>query len=138
MPSSVCQPLSLPWSKIWALVWGWDHTVTHLLGEEVSEHGSSVNYVLIISSKFKSFSSVQFIPVAQSCPTLCDPMNRRAPGHPMHHQLPESTQTHVHRVDDAIQPFHPLLSPSPPAFTSGGQSIGASASVSALSMHVQH
>ena len=53
--------------------------------------------------------------VAQSCPTLCDPMNRSMPGLPVHHQLPEFTQTHVHRVSDAIQPSHPLSSPSPPA-----------------------
>ena len=52
--------------------------------------------------------------VAQLCPTLCDPMNRSMPGLPVHHQLPESTQTHVNRVGDAIQPPHPLLSPSPP------------------------
>ena len=51
----------------------------------------------------------------QSCPTLCDPMNRSTPGLPVHHHLPESTQTHVHGVDDAIQPSHPLSSPSPPA-----------------------
>ena len=51
--------------------------------------------------------------VAQSCPTLCDPMNHSTPGLPVHHQLPESTQTHVHRVGDAIQPSHPLSSPSP-------------------------
>ena len=59
--------------------------------------------------------SVQFSSVAQSCPTLCDPMNRRTPGLPVHHQLPEFTQTHVHRVSYAIQPSHPLSSPSPPA-----------------------
>ena len=57
--------------------------------------------------------SVQFSSVAQSCPTLCDPMNRSTPGLPVHHQLPEFTQTHVHRDGDAIQPSHPLLSPSP-------------------------
>ena len=61
------------------------------------------------------FSSVQFSSVAQSCPTLCDRMNRSTPGLPVHHQLPEFTQTHVHRVSDAIQPSHPLPSPSPPA-----------------------
>ena len=55
----------------------------------------------------------QFSAVAQSCLTLCDPMNRSTPGLPVHHQLPEFTQTHVHRVSDAIQPSHPLLSPSP-------------------------
>ena len=59
------------------------------------------------------FCSVQFSP--QSCPTLCNPMNRSTPGLPVHHQLPEFTQTHVHQVSDAIQPSHPLLSPSPPA-----------------------
>ena len=52
---------------------------------------------------------------AQSCLTLCDPMNRSTPGLPVHHQLPEFTQTHVHQVSDAIQPSHPLSSPSPPA-----------------------
>ena len=58
----------------------------------------------------------QFSSVTQSCPTLCDPMNRSTPGLPVHHQLPEFTQTHVHQVSDAIQPSHPLSSPSPPAF----------------------
>ena len=58
---------------------------------------------------------IQFSSVAQSCPTLCDPMNRSTPGLPVHHQLPEFTQTHVHQVSDAIQPSHPLSSPSPPA-----------------------
>ena len=57
----------------------------------------------------------QFSSVAQSCPTLCDSMNRSTPGLPIHHQLPEFTQTHVHRVVDAIQPSHPLSSPYPPA-----------------------
>ena len=57
----------------------------------------------------------QFSSVTQSHPTLCDPMNRSTPGLPVHHQLLEFTQTHVHRVSDAIQPSHPLLSPSPPA-----------------------
>ena len=61
------------------------------------------------------WSSVQFSSVVQSCLTLCDPMNRSTPGLPVHHQLLEFTQTHVHRVGDAIQPSHPLLSPSPPA-----------------------
>ena len=93
--------------------------------------------------------SVQFNSVTQSCPTLCDSMNRSMPGLPVHHQLPEFTQIHVHRVSDAIQPSHPLSSPSPPAlsfpasgsfpmsqlFASGGQSIGVSASV--LPMNIQ-
>ena len=58
--------------------------------------------------------SVQFSSVTQSCPTLCDPMNPGTPGLPVHHQLPEFTQTHVHWVGDDIQPSYPLLSPSSP------------------------
>ena len=58
---------------------------------------------------------IQFSSVAQSCPTLCDPMDCNTPGLPVHHQLPEFTQTHVHWVGDAIQPSHPLSFPSPPA-----------------------
>ena len=60
-------------------------------------------------------SSVQFSSVTQSCPTLCNPMNHSMPGLPVHHQLLEFTQTHIHQVGDAIQPSHPLLSPSLPA-----------------------
>ena len=97
-------------------------------------------------------ASVQFSSVAQSCPTLCDPMDCSTPGLPAHHQLPEFTQTYVHWIGDTIQPSHPLLSPSPPAlnlsqgqglfpmskhFTSGGQSIGVSASTSVLAMNTQ-
>ena len=59
--------------------------------------------------------TVQFSSVTQLCLTLCDPMNHSTPGLPVHHQLLEFTQTHVHRVGDAIQPSHPLLSLSPPA-----------------------
>ena len=54
--------------------------------------------------------------IARSCPTLCNPMNCSMPGFPVYHQLPEPTQTHVHCVSDAIQPYHPLSSPSPPTF----------------------
>ena len=101
----------------------------------------------------KAPDSVQFCSVAQSCPTLCDPMNHSTPGLPAYHQLPEFTQTHVHWVGDAIQPSHPLLScpfsscPQPlPAsgsfpmsqlFTWGGQSSGVSASASVLPMNTQ-
>ncbi|XDC58026.1 hypothetical protein R6Z07M_009208 [Ovis aries] len=66
-------------------------------------------------SKEKHRNKHQFSSVPQSCLTLCNPMNRSSPGLPVHHQLPESTQTHFHRVDDAIQPSHRLSSPSPPA-----------------------
>ena len=60
-------------------------------------------------------TSVQFSSVAQSCPTLCNPMDCSTPGLPIYHQLPEFIQTHVHWVSDAVQPSHPLSSPSPPA-----------------------
>ena len=64
---------------------------------------------------FLAVLDLQFSSVAQSCPILCDPMNCSTPGLPVHHQLPEPTQTHAHWVSDAIQPSHPLSSPSPPA-----------------------
>ena len=93
--------------------------------------------------------SVQFSSVTQSCLTLCNPMNCSTPGLPVHHQLPESTQTHAHWVGDAIQTSHALSSPSPPVFNLtqhqglvqwvnsawGGQSIGVSASASLLPMN---
>ena len=75
----------------------------------------STTIIYILHSNFHSISSVQFSSVAQSFPTLCDPMNRSMPGLPVHHQLPEFTQTRIHRVSDVIQPSHPLSSPSPPA-----------------------
>ena len=64
---------------------------------------------------YTCISSVQFSSVAHWCPTLHDPMNRSTPGLPVHHQLLEFTQTHVHQVSDGIQPSHPLSSLSPPA-----------------------
>jgi len=81
-------------------------------------------------------SNNQFSSVALSCPTLCDPMHCSTPGLPVHHQLLEFIQTHVHRVSDAIQPFYPLLSPFPPALNpweglgAGGE--GASLPVTAF------
>ena len=95
-------------------------------------------------------TSVQFSSVAQSCPTLCDSMNCSKPGLPVHHQLLEFTQTHIHWVGDAIQPSHPLSSPSLPTFnlsqhqglfkwvsSSRDQSIGVSAWASVLPMNIQ-
>ena len=70
--------------------------------------------IIVIEKVMKSIKP-QFSSVSQSCPILCDPMNRSTPGLPIHHQLPEFTQTHVHRLGDDIQLSHPLLSPSPPA-----------------------
>ena len=96
------------------------------------------------------FFPFQFSSVTQLCLTLCDPINCSLPGFPVYHQLLEIAQTHVHWVGDAIQSSHPLLSPSLPAFslsirvfssesvlTSGGQSIGVSASASVLPMIIQ-
>ena len=71
---------------------------------------------LVTDTMENNISSAQFSSVAQLCPTLCDPMDCSTPGLPVHHQLLESTQTHVHWVGDAIQPSRPLSSPSPPAF----------------------
>ena len=77
--------------------------------------GSGLKY-LFISRHMHPLSTVQFSSVTQSCPTLCDPMNCSMPGFPVHHQIPELTQTYVCQVGDAIQPSHPLSSPSPPTF----------------------
>ena len=86
------------------------------------------------------FSSV----IAWLCSTLCNPMNRSTPGLPVHHELPESTQTHVHWISDAIQPPHPLSAPSPPALSLSQhqgvfQRIGSSHQVAkALEFQLQH
>jgi len=99
-----------------------------------------------------SLYSFQFSSAAQSCQTLCNPTDYSTPGFPVHHQLSETTEIQVHSIGDAIQPSHPLLSPSPPAFNlsqhqspflvsqlfaSGSQSIGVSASASVLPMNIQ-
>ena len=85
-------------------------------------------------SKFDDYHSVQFRSVAQLCSTLCDPMNCSTPGFPVHHQLPEFTQTHVHRVCDAIQPSHLLSSSSPLAPNSLMSSIRVFSNESTLRM----
>ena len=75
-----------------------------------------INKIIGLYSQSQYISTpLQFSSVAQSCPTLCNPTNHSTPGLPVHHHLLEFTQTHVHQVGDAIQPSHPLLSPSPPA-----------------------
>ena len=76
----------------------------------------SLNSVNLFLTGPTTLNHTQFSSVAQLCPTLCDPMNRSTPGLPVHHQLLEFTPTYVHQVGDAIQPSHPLLSPSPPTF----------------------
>ena len=83
----------------WRSLWGWTPGPSSLWG--------------LAWLAFSRVQHIQFSSVAQSCPTLCDPMNCSTPGLPVHHQLPEPTQTHVHWVSDAIQPSHPLSSPSP-------------------------
>ena len=109
------------------------------------------SHITKVHASKSAFSSVQFSSVAQSCPTLCNLVNRSMPGLPVHHQFPEFTQIHHHRVGDAIQPSYPLSSPSPPApnpsqqqsfpvsqlFTWGGQSTGVSALASVLPKSTQ-
>ena len=106
-----------------------------------------------VTKTWTRLNDFQFSLVTQLCLTLCNPMGCSKPGFSVHYQLPEPTQTHVHRVDHAIQPSHPLSSPSPPAlnlvqyqgffqmsqhFASGDQSIGVSASTSVLPMNTQN
>ena len=135
----------LPW---WSS--GWDSSLS-MQGAQVQSLVWRVRIPhatwLLLQSRRRLKHSVQFSSVPQSCPTLCDPMDCSTPGLPVHHQLPELTQTHVPRVGDAIQPSHPLSSPSPPTFNlsqhqgffpmsrffaSGGQSIGVSCPLLAL------
>ena len=97
--------------QIWGLgiiVWSW-----HIRGD-LNEVGRAVS-VVFQAKRGNGHVTNQFTSVAQSCLTLCDPMNCSMPGLPVHHQLPKFTQAHVNRVSDAIQPFYPLLSASPPA-----------------------
>ena len=97
----MCTQLSLKWITNKDLLYTtWNSAQHHVAAWIKAEFGGE---------------SVQFSSVAQSCPTLCDPMNHRTPGLPVHQHLPEFTHTHVHRVRDAIQPSHPLSSPPPPA-----------------------
>ena len=81
--------------------------------EKAREFQKNIHFCL--TDYAKAFDCVRFSSVTQSCPTLCDPMDCSTPGLPVHHLVPEFTQTHVHRVGDAIQPSHPLSSPFPPA-----------------------
>ena len=89
--------------------WVWSLGQEDPLEEEMATHSS------ILAWNIPWRVELQFSSVTQSCPTLCNPMDYSTPGLPVHHQLPELTQTHVHWVGDANQPSHPLSSPSPPA-----------------------
>ena len=103
--------------------WKWQPTLVFLPGqchgqrslEGLQRAGNDFWHVSKYLNNYILNKSVQFSSVAKSCPTVCDPMNRSTPGLPVHHQLPEFTQTNVHQVGDVIQPSHPLSSPSPPA-----------------------
>ena len=115
----ISQERTLEWVAIYfsrGSSWPTDRTLISCIGRRVLCHWAT-REVLMYREDIKILVkvSVQFSSVSQSCPTLCDPMNRSTPGLPVHHQLPEFTQTYIHRVGDAIQPSHPLLSPSSPA-----------------------
>ena len=84
------------------------------LSHQLSQKEGSSEHKLIAGTSLHFLHSFQFSSV--QCPTLCDPMDCSMPGSPAFHHLPELAQTHVHRVNDAIQPSHPLSSPSPPTF----------------------
>ena len=124
-------------------IWLSDSTSVHMLKRIKSRNSDRYLYTHVHSS------ISQFSP---SCPTLCDPMDCSTPGFHVHHQLLEFTQTHVHRVGDAIQPSHPLSSPSPPTFNLSQHqglfkwvssfqirwpNVGVSASASVLPMNIQ-
>ena len=87
----------------------------HIVPSKFTRQVLSLHSMKLRPRRVKELDQVQLSSVAQSCLTLCDSMNHSTPGLPVHHQLPESTQTHIHWVGDAIQPSHPLSSPSPPA-----------------------
>ena len=136
-----CSTFTAPSFRIWNSSTGipspplWTLFIVMLPKDHLTSHSRMSGSRLVIkplwlSGSWKSFlyssvyschlflispASIQFSSVTQSCPTLCDPMNRSTPGLPVHHQLPEPTQIHVHWVGDAIQPSHPLPSPSSPA-----------------------
>ena len=128
MPSDhliLCRPLLLLPSIFPSIMVFSNKSVLHIRWPKYWSFSFSISpsneYSGLISFRFDwfdqtvPFRSNQIRSVAQSCPTLCDPTNRSRPHLPVHHHLPEFTQTHVHRVSDAIQPSHPLSSPSPPA-----------------------
>jgi len=134
MPSShliLCHPLLLPPSNFPSIRGSSNESVLHIRWPKYwnfsfsispsNEYSGLISFriawldLLAVQGTLNGISSVQFSSVIQSCLTLCDPMNHSTPGLPVHHQLLEFTQTNIHRVSDAIQPSHPLSSPSPPA-----------------------
>jgi len=116
---SVCQQI---WkTQQWPQDWKKSVFIPIPKKDKVKEHSNYCAIAFISHASnvnaHNSPSSDQIRSITQSCPTLCDPMNRSTPGLPVHHQFLEFTQTHVHRVSDAIQPSHPLSSPSPLAIS---------------------
>ena len=103
-------PIFTIWCQLQSRVGGWERRTVVFATLKKSIPWASWSLKGLQIWKLFQFSSV-----AQLCPTFCGPMNCNTPGLPVHHQLPEFTQIHVHRVSDAIQPSHPLSSPSPPA-----------------------
>ena len=103
------------WCSWWERAGEGGRLAEHLVWNQDQNTSTSPSLPSFTVEENRTVKVVQFSSVAQSCPTLCDPMNRSTPGLPVHHQLPEFTQPHVHQVGDAIQPSHPLSSPSPPA-----------------------
>ena len=109
--TSVSHKSWIPHPRVILFLSLWAEPSNLLLTNRIPQNWSALGY-----KRFQLlYWSVQFSSVAQSCPTLCDPMNRSMPGLTVHHQLPEFTQTHANRVGDAIQPSHPMSSPSPTA-----------------------
>ena len=125
-------------------------TPMEIVGSKVCTASTSPCNAIVFQSSCRcdsialEFGGFQFGSVPQSCPTLCDPMDSSMPGFPVHHQLPEFTQTQVHWVGDAIKPSHPLSSPSPPALNLSQQQglfkwIGSSRQVAKiLEFQLQH
>ena len=123
---SVVSDSKTPWTATWqaslsnesAVCIRWQKYWSFSFNINPSNEGLWLTSYAEYQETFAGFlPTVQFSSVAQSCPTLCYPVNHSMPGLPVHHQLPGFTQTHVHWVGDAIQPPHPLSSPSPPAFS---------------------
>ena len=120
------------WSLVGCHLWGRIEPDTTEAGQEatiITGHGTTDWLKIGKGVQQGCILSVQFSSVSQSRPTLCDPMDCSMPGFPVHHQLPELYQIHVHRVGDAIQPSHPLLSPSPPALNLSQHQVFSNESV---------
>ena len=129
-PTGRCRPSRIPRNlgeqrsllAVWCRMPLWGHdcplpALAALAGLSLAGYGLAHSQLALLSPLFHehAWRCLQFSSVAQSCPTICDPMNCSLPGLPVHHKLLEFTQTHAHPVSDATQPSHPLSSPSPPA-----------------------